>query len=128
MPEVDFTFNEILAQLSIFSEPGPIFNILIYIMFFLNLIAFFGQDDKQLAATLLLGLTLVLLMISKLNIIDPTDIASVLINSGIMTIPLIVTGMSKAKKTKPLTLIAGLLGVPYFFLYWWILQGGIGAS
>jgi len=128
MPDVDFTLSDILAQLSIWSEPGFIFNIFIYTMLLLNMIAFFMQDDKDLPSTLMLGLVLVLLVISKLAIIDPLSIVSVLINAGIMTAPLIVTGMSRSKKSKPLTLIAGLLGAPYFFLYWWVLQGGIGAA
>lgn len=120
MPEV--TFGEIMAQLSLGSDPGLIYNILLYIMFFLNLIAFPMQDDKQLAATLLVGLTLALIVIAKLNIIDADNLGMLVVNVGIFVIPIVVTGMSKAKKSKPLTIIAGVIGGFYFFMYWFFLQ------
>ncbi|MEM6529580.1 MAG: hypothetical protein AAF653_14880 [Chloroflexota bacterium] len=122
--EVDFTFEDIMAQLSLTSDPGLPFNILIYLCLFLNLIAFFMQDDKDLPSTLILGGTMALLLIAKLNIVDPTDLPALLINVGIFVFPIIVTGMSKAKKSKPLTGLAGLLGGIYFFGFWAFLQRG----
>lgn len=121
------SFGEILAQLSLNSEPGLIYNILIYIIFFMLLIAFFMQDDKQLITTLLLGLVLAFLVIAKLdlarqNFPDGGDFAMLLINAAIFVVPLMVTGMSKAKKSKPLTLIGGVIGGFYFFMYWFFLQ------
>lgn len=119
---MDVSFNEILAQLSLGSDPGPIFNIQLYILFFLNLVAFFMQSEKQLAATLFCGGALALIVISKLNLIDPESIFALLINVGIFIIPIFVTGMSKAKGSKPITGLAGLLGGVYFFSFWFILQ------
>ncbi|MEL6268748.1 MAG: hypothetical protein AAFV33_12000 [Chloroflexota bacterium] len=122
MPEVDFTFGEIMAQLSLNSDPGLLWNLLIYTCFFLNLIAFFMQDDKDLMSTLTIGGTLALLMIAKLNIVEPKALLSLIMNVCIFVFPIIVTGMSKAKKSKPLTAIAGFFGAVYFFGYWAFFQ------
>ena len=116
------TFSEIMAQLSLRSDPGMIYNVLLYLMLVLNLFAFFGQDNKQLIATLLVGLAMALIVIAKLSVIKPDHLGMLIVNSGIFVIPLIVTGMSKAKKTKPLTIIAGVMGGFYFFMYWFFLQ------
>lgn len=121
MPEMGFTFGEIMQMLA----PRPAYlltDILLYIMFILNFIAFFGQDDKQIMATMLVGATLAGIMIAKLGLIRDTHLIMLLINVGIFAVPLVVTGMSKAKKVKPLTLIAGLVGGFYFFLFWFIFQ------
>lgn len=118
----DFTFADLTGALALNSEPGLIFNILLYIMFFLNLAAFFMQDDKQMIATLAVGMTLALIVVAKLAIIEPTNLGMLVVNALIFVTPLIVTGMSKAKKSKPLTIFAGVLGGVYFFVYWFILQ------
>ncbi len=118
MPDLDAVGNLI----SLNSEPGFIYNILLYIMFFLNMIAFFMQSDKQLVTTLMLGLTLAMLAIAKLNVIEPTNLAMLIINAGIFTIPFIVAGMSKSKASKPITVISGVIGGFYFFMYWFFLQ------
>jgi hypothetical protein len=93
-------------------------------MFILNLIAFFMQDDRDLPSTLAVGGTLALLVIAKLNLIEPADLLSLILNVSIFVIPIIVTGMSKAKKSKALTAIAGFLGGVYFFGYWAFFQRG----
>lgn len=120
----DFTFADLTAALSLSSDPGMPYNIMLYLMLGLNLIAFFMQDDKQLITTLLVGLTMALIVIAKLDVISPINLGMLLINVGIFTIPLIVTGMSKAKKSKPLTIFAGVIGGVYFFSYWFFLQRG----
>ena len=123
----DFSFGEILTALGPTVGPGTggitlLLNGLIYIIFVLMFIAFFMQDDKQLSATLLVGATLAMLMIAKLTILDPEELPMLIINAGIFVTPLFVTGMSKAKKSKPLTIIAGVLGGVYFFSYWFFIQ------
>ncbi|MEO0563416.1 MAG: hypothetical protein AAF125_15005 [Chloroflexota bacterium] len=110
-----------------------VMDIMLYLMFFLNLIAFFGQDDKQIAATMLVGGTLLAIVIGKLStfyaggdnpieFIEADEMPMLIINSIIFLIPIIVTGMSKAKKTKPLTIIAGSIGGAYFFMFWFFFQ------
>ena len=125
MPDVNF--GEILQALGPFVGPGTgaitiLISVLLYIIFILMFIAFFMQDDKQLTATLLVGLTLALALIAKLTVLDPEELPMLIINAGIFVIPLFVTGMSKAKKSKPLTLIGGVFGGIYFFLYWFFIQ------
>ncbi|MFZ4827142.1 MAG: hypothetical protein ACOYLB_07285 [Phototrophicaceae bacterium] len=119
--------GDILSKLSIYSEPGLLPNILLYIAFFLNLIAFFMQSDKQLMATLALGLTLALIVIAKLVILDYDNLLYFVVNVGICLIPLVVTGMTKAKKSQPLTLFAALIGGAFAILFWLTLQRGDGS-
>ncbi len=127
---MDVSLTEVLAQIGPGSDPynlggvALLLNIALYIVFFLNLVAFGMQDEKQLIATLLCGLTLALIVIAKLGIIDATDILSLVINVGIFVVPFLVTGMSKAGKSKPITLIAGLIGGVYFFAFWFLAQRG----
>lgn len=110
-----------------------ILNILLYLVFILSLIAFFMQDEKQIEATILVGLTMAAAVIGKLStatannidMLEPTHLTMLIVNAGIFVIPLIVTGMSKAKKSKPLTIIAGVIGGFYFFMYWFFLQSGM---
>ena len=116
--------SDILSKLSLSSPPGLLPNILLYLCFFFNLIAFFMQSDKQLMATLSLGLTLALIMIAKLAILDYENLLYFVVNVGICLIPLIVTGMTKAKKSQPLTLFAALIGGAYAILFWLTLQSG----
>lgn len=125
----DVDFNDVLRALQP-STGNPVvlvIEILLYILFFLNLIAFFLQSDKQLLATLLVGLTMVLTLLGKLSttsspIIRPKDLAMLIINVGIFVVPLSVFAMSKDKRSKPLMMIAGVLGGVYFFMYWFFLQ------
>jgi hypothetical protein len=135
----DVNFQEILAALQ--PHPDPIIlllDIVIYIVFFMNLIAFFMQDDKQINATLLMGLAILGNLVAKLSTyyagdfrprlpidaLDPNNLTMLIVNSMIFIIPLIVTGMSKAKKSKPLTIISGVLSGVFFFGYWFVLQSG----
>ncbi|MFZ4813111.1 MAG: hypothetical protein ACOYL5_01150 [Phototrophicaceae bacterium] len=131
MPDIgDIRFSDITRALLPSSGSGIVLvlDILLYIMFFLNLVAFFMQSDKQIQATIFMATTLLLNVIAKLStarpdpIIAPKSLISLVVNAGVFVIPLIVTGMSKAKNSKPLTLISGVVGGAFFFMYWFFLQ------
>ncbi|MEL6150431.1 MAG: hypothetical protein AAGK74_18270 [Chloroflexota bacterium] len=114
MPE----FSEILAQLSLNSPPGPLYNIMLYSLLLLNIVAMLMQSDKQLFTTLLLGGTALLIVVAKLNLIAPTNIILVVVTIAICMVPFIVTFMSKAKASKPVTLMASALGAIYIVTFW----------
>ncbi len=110
-----------------------VLDLLLYIMFFMNLVAFFMQDDRQLIATLLMGLAILAVLVGKLStfyaggrspieFIEADELPMLIVNCVIFVTPIIVTGMSKAKKSKPITIISGLLGGAYFFMFWFFLQ------
>ncbi|MEM6529581.1 MAG: hypothetical protein AAF653_14885 [Chloroflexota bacterium] len=111
-------FSDVLAQLSLDSPPGTLYNVMLYSLLLLNIVAMLMQSDKQLFTTLLLGSTALLIAVAKLNIIPPTNVALVAVTVAICLIPLIVTAMSKAKASKPLTLTASLLGAIYIVTFW----------
>jgi hypothetical protein len=110
-----------------------IVDILLYLMFFLNLAAFFMQDDKQITATMLMGLVLLANIVGKLSTyyvgrrnpieyFDVNHLTMLIVNSAIFVIPIIVAGMSKAKKPKPLAVISGVIGGFYFGMFWFFFQ------
>lgn len=129
------SIGEVLQALVPRTTPVTILlvDVLLYTMFFLNLIAFFMQDDKQIAATMLMGLALLANVVGKLSTyyigrrnpieyFDENHLTMLIVNSAIFVIPIIVAGMSKAKKPKPLTIISGVLGGVYFGLFWFFFQ------
>ncbi|MBL8165433.1 MAG: hypothetical protein JNJ61_25845 [Anaerolineae bacterium] len=114
--------QEILAALGPRSGTALIYDIFLYIIFILAVVAMFMQSDKQTVPTILMGLVAALAVIAKLDILPPKDFGSLVINAGMFVIPLIVTGITKAKKSQPLTIIGGVLAGIYFFMFWVISQ------
>lgn len=115
---MEITLADVLARIGLNSPPGPVYNMMLYTLLVLNLIAFFMQTDRQLITTLLLGLTLILIAIAKLNLIPPTNLLLLVLTMGIPLIPFIVAAMTRAKNSRPIALLAGLLGVVYVGVYW----------
>jgi hypothetical protein len=108
-------------------------DLLLYIMFFLNLVAFFMQDDKQIMATMLMGLSLLAVVVAKMSTafigrrppveyFDENHLVMLIVNCAIFVIPIIVAGMSKAKKPKPIMVISGVIGAFYFGMFWFFFQ------
>lgn len=116
------TPEKILAQLGPSSPPGIIWNILLYVIFFLSLIAMFMQSDKQNTPTVLLGAVGAMAVITKLSIFEPKAFGSLVLNVGMFVIPFIVIGISKAKKATPLLIFCGIVGGLFFFGFWLVLQ------
>lgn len=116
------TPQTILAQLGPGSPPGLIWNIMLYIIFFLSVIAMFMQSDKQNTPTVMLGAVGAMAVIAKLSIFDPKSFGSLIINAGMFVIPFIVVGISKAKKATPLCIFCGIVAGLFFFGFWFFLQ------
>ena len=120
------TPDKILAQLGPSSPPGIIWNILLYIIFFLAVIAMFMQSDKQNIPTILLGAVGAMAVIAKLGVFEPKAFGSLVINAGMFVTPFIVAGISKAKKSIPLCIFTGIVAGLFFFGFWLVLQRGGG--
>ncbi|MBI5668964.1 MAG: hypothetical protein HZC41_13245 [Chloroflexi bacterium] len=101
-----------------------VYDIILYIVFILALVVMFMQSDKQLVPTMLAGLVGALAVIAKLNVFDPLAFGALVVNAGIFVFPIIIAGITKAKKSQPLAVIAGVLGGVYFFMFWFISQRG----
>lgn len=123
--QINLNPQEIVARLSPRTNGVYlVYDILLYIIFVLALIVMFMQSDKQLVPTILAGLVGALAVIAKLNVFDPLAFGALVINAGIFVFPIIVAGITKAKKSQPLAVIAGVLGGVYFFMFWFISQRG----
>ncbi len=116
------TLQDILAKLAPRGGIEFLYDLFLYVIFFLAVIAMFMQSDKQTFPTILLAAVAAFAVIGKLNILKPKDFGSLVINIGMGVIPLIVAGITKAKKSQPLVIIGGVVGMIYFIMFWLLSQ------
>ena len=118
-------FSEIPARLLPQSDT-MLWDILLYLIFFLALITSFLVPDKQMLPTLIITLVMGMAVVDKLHIFPPGHFATLVLNAGIFVLPLIVAGMVRARQGTPKAMapaaLTGILGGIYFFLYWAIEQ------
>jgi hypothetical protein len=115
-----------------------LFDIMLYLLFFLGMVNSLLIPDKQLFQTMLNISVVAVAVLSKLlvggtlydNFADgfvytfpPCDFPVLIMNVWMFVIPLIVAGMLrsvKGKKTNavPVSILMGLIGGAYFFLFW----------
>lgn len=118
----NLTVQQVLAHLAPRSGVNLLYDILLYIIFVLDLILMFGQSDKQTITTIMAGGAAALAVIAKLDVFAPKAFGSLIVNAGMFILPLLVFGMSRAKKVKPVGIISGVLSAIYFFAFWLISQ------
>lgn len=119
------SLQEILSKLAPRMDGvNLVYDIFLYIIFFLNLILMFGQSDKQTIPTIFAGGAAALAVIAKLDVFEPRAFGSLIVNAGMFVLPLIVFGISNAKKVKPLGIISGVFAGMYFFMFWFFSQRG----
>jgi hypothetical protein len=110
----------------------------IYPIFFFALVTLFMQGDKELTTTLIMATVLLLTVVSKLaplrvleNLVEdgdpfvfgyPNGLIIFVIHCGIFVFPLIVAGMTRAKKSRMPAIITGVLGGVYLFGFWFFVQ------
>jgi uncharacterized MnhB-related membrane protein len=125
----DIDFQQIIARLGPSNQmPDLLFDIMRYAMFILAFIALILIPDKQLLASLLMTAVLGMIILAKLEIFDPIDLPTLGLNVGMFVIPLIIAGMLRGRGKTPRALIpsilVGLIGGGYFFLFWAVYQRG----
>jgi hypothetical protein len=120
--QTSINLQQILSKL--LPRPGTafIYDIFLYVIFFLALIIMFMQSDKQLPPTIMMAGVAGMAVIAKLDVFPPKHLAMLVINAGIFVLPFIVAGITKAKKTTAPAVICGFIGGVYFFLFWLISQ------
>ena len=116
------SIQQILSQLAPRSGINLIYDIMLYIIFIMDLILMFGQSDKQTIPTIFAGGAAALAVIAKLDVFTPKSFGSLMVNSAMFVLPLLVVGISKAKKVQPLGVISGIFSALYFFAYWFFSQ------
>lgn len=134
----DVNINDIINALGPRTDGYPshylIFDIMLYLIFFLSLVSMMLIPDKQLQATMLNFIVLLLAVLSKVMVapegpIRPTDFPVLLFNAGMFVLPLLIAGMVRSAnkyagtpKALFTSIITGLLGGGYFFLFWLLEQ------
>ena len=103
---------------------GLLYDLFLYVIFFLAVIVMFMQSDKQTFPTILMAAVAAFAVISKLGVLTPKSFGTLILNIGMGVLPLIVAGVSKAKKSVPLAVITGIIGIVYFIMFWLIEQRG----
>lgn len=116
------TLQEVLAHLAPRSGVNLVYDIILYIVFVLDLILMFGQSDKQTITTVMAGGAAALAVIAKLDVFRPREFGSLIVNAGMFVLPLLVVGISKAKKVQPLGVISAVFSALYFFAFWFFAQ------
>ena len=122
MPQI--TLQEVLAHLAPRSGVNLIYDIILYLVFVLDLVLMFGQSDKQTITTVMAGGAAALAVIAKLDVFRPREFGSLIVNAGMFVLPLLVVGISKAKKVQPLGVISAVFSAIYFFAFWFFAQRG----
>ncbi|MBZ0300286.1 MAG: hypothetical protein K8J31_11110 [Anaerolineae bacterium] len=115
-------FQEIIRLLGPNAGNGLIWNIFIYIIFFLTLITLLLQGDKALLTTIIAASSLLLCVIDKLVIFQPREFGTMIIHCGMFLFPALIAGMTKDPKSRPPAIFAAIIGAVYFFLFWFLLQ------
>ncbi len=118
------TLQQVLAHLAPRSGVNLIYDIFLYLIFIFDLILMFGQSDKQTITTIMAGGAAALAVVAKLDVFTPKSFGSLIVNAGMFILPLLVVGISKAKKVQPIGVFSGILSAIYFFAYWFFSQRG----
>jgi hypothetical protein len=129
LAQQDINPQEILFLLGINAPPGPIWNIMMYIIFFLALITMLMQSDKTLLPTLCMAAVLAAVVIDKLRVMENAPplygqpgLWTFLLHCVMFAVPLIVAGMTKAPKSRGPAILCGIIGGIYLFGYWVFVQ------
>jgi len=124
--------QDIIAALGPNSDPGIVWNIMLYLIFFLGLATMFMQSDKQLGPTLMMATVAFAAVLDKLQVIARTPIlgqpgfGTLLLHIVMATFPLVVAGITKAHKSRGPAIFTGIIGLVLFFGYWALVQRGGG--
>jgi hypothetical protein len=137
---MNINFNQILNLLSLAPASGVpnvvLFSILLYAIFVLAVLCLFLMPDKNMLPTLLVAAVLLASVIGKLitggaNLsgFRPAQFGSLIINVIPFLAPFLVAGMTRTRKRSnpvvPLSILMGIFGGIYFFLFWFFLQRGL---
>lgn len=116
------TAQDILAKLGPRPGMGLVWDIFLYLIFILAVVVMFMQSDKQLVPTLMAGGVAAMAVIAKLDVLDAREFGSLVINAGMFVLPLIIAGITQAKKSQAPAVIGAVFAGIYFFLYWFVAQ------
>lgn len=133
LAQQDVSFQDILSYLGPSSPPGFIWNIIMYVIFFLALVTMLLQSDKALTPTLLMAVVLAAVVIDKLQIMErqaaplfnQPGLWTFLLHCVMFAVPLLVAGATKAAKSRGPAILTGIIGGIYLFGYWVFVQNRV---
>lgn len=130
---MDINLQEIIRLLGP-SSGQPIWNIMLYLIFFLALLTLLLMPDKNLIPTLLIASTLLAALVAKLSIsatrdpvFEPDSFGQYLVNIVPFVAPILSSGMVRAKKKSKVvvpSILTAIIGGLFFFGFWLVVQRG----
>lgn len=105
-----------------------LWDIFLYLIFFLALVTMLLIPDKNMTPTLLISVVLLSAVIDKLEVFsNPKNFGVFIIHVAMFAIPFIVAGTIRVRVGKPIkaaapAIITGVFGGLYFFIFWLVEQ------
>ncbi|MCB9449906.1 MAG: hypothetical protein H6672_00610 [Anaerolineaceae bacterium] len=133
LAQTSISFDQIIAALGPRSGIDLVWDIMLYLIFFLAFISMLRGSDKQVLPTILMAIVAGSAVIAKLNILNPKASGNVgsegvlllIINASMFFLPLIVVGIAdKKSKARPTAIIGAVIGAVYFFGFWFVVMRG----
>ncbi|NJL54648.1 hypothetical protein HC928_05230 [bacterium] len=135
----DLDVQDIINALGPREGEDLLFDVLLYAIFFMSILSMFLIPDKQLLATMLNFVVILMAVLSKVlvddtpsAVLEPTDLPVLPMNAAMFVLPIIIAGMVRQRRGTPPAaytgLITGVLGAAYFFLFWFLKQNGYESS
>ena len=116
--------GEILRLLGPRAGTDLIWDICLYCIFLFMTIFMFLQPPNTIGTTLISGGVIAMTIIDKLQIFAPKDLATFLFHTGMFALPALMTGMTRAPKSRPWSVFAFIVGGLYLFGFWFVVQRG----
>ncbi len=133
LAQTSFSFQDIIRELGPRSGINLIWDIMLYLIFFLAFISMLRGSDKQVVPTILMAAVAGASVIAKLGILNPKasgsisseGVALLAINALMFFLPLIVVGIAdKKSKSRPTAIMGAVIAAVYFFGFWFVEQRG----
>lgn len=113
--------NEIIQLLLPASTfPQLLWDILLYLIFFMVIIVMFMQPEGSLTITILMAIVVVGIFIDKVQALPGhrCSFGTLLIRISFFVAPLLTAGLTKNGKSRLPAIIAAVLGLGYMFFLW----------
>ncbi|MBC7811545.1 MAG: hypothetical protein H7175_10380 [Burkholderiales bacterium] len=122
MPEMD----DILKLLWP-SDVNPLWNIFLYVIFFLSFVTLLLIPDKNMTSTVIIGIVILTCIIDLLQVFKPRAFGTLMLHIAMFALPLIAVGMVRVRAGKTVkamvpAILTAIFGGLYFFIFWLVEQ------
>jgi hypothetical protein len=112
-------FSEIISRLGLGTGNQVIYSIFLYLIFFFALIAFFTQKEPNNSVLFFLAGTLLIALVDKVavpGLLRPRELAVLLGRGMLFVLPILAAGVTRAPRTRNLSIITAFIGFVYFMI------------